>query len=42
MGNIQEKIELILSGHWKQGNIPKLWDGKTAQRIIQILQGIEL
>jgi UDP-N-acetylglucosamine 2-epimerase (non-hydrolysing) len=42
MGNIQEKIELILSGNWKQGNIPEFWDGKTAQRIIQILEGMEL
>ncbi len=40
--NIQEKIELILSGHWKQGTIPELWDGKTAQRIAQILQRMEL
>jgi UDP-N-acetylglucosamine 2-epimerase (non-hydrolysing) len=42
MGNIQEKIELILSGIWKESNIPEFWDGKTAQRIIEVLQGPEL
>lgn len=42
MSNTDEKIELILSGNWKQGSIPEFWDGKTAQRIIQILQRMEL
>jgi UDP-N-acetylglucosamine 2-epimerase (non-hydrolysing) len=41
MGNIQEKIELILSGIWKESNIPEFWDGKTAQRIIDILKRLE-
>jgi len=39
--NLEEKIELIFSGDWKQGKIPELWDGKTAQRIVDILKGIE-
>jgi UDP-N-acetylglucosamine 2-epimerase (non-hydrolysing) len=38
MENIQEKIELILSGNWKEGNIPEFWDGKSAQRILDILK----
>jgi UDP-N-acetylglucosamine 2-epimerase (non-hydrolysing) len=41
MENIQEKIELILSGNWKEGKIPEFWDGKTAHRIIEILQRVE-
>jgi len=41
MGNIQEKIELILSGNWKQGKFPELWDGKTGQRIAEILKKME-
>jgi len=27
-------FEMLLSGKWKKGNIPELWDGKTAERII--------
>jgi len=34
IGNISEKIDQILSGKWKQGKIPELWDGKTAERIV--------
>jgi UDP-N-acetylglucosamine 2-epimerase (non-hydrolysing) len=29
----------ILNGRWKQGTCPKLWDGKTAERIVGILTG---
>ena len=27
-------LEKLLSGNWKKGNIPQLWDGKTSDRII--------
>ncbi|MGK0138557.1 MAG: UDP-N-acetylglucosamine 2-epimerase (non-hydrolyzing) [Algoriphagus sp.] len=27
----------LFSGSWKKGEIPKLWDGKTAERIIECL-----
>ncbi len=37
MRNIEEKVELILSGTWKQGKVPKLWDGKTAEKIAEII-----
>ena len=40
--NIEEKINLILSGNWKQGKLPELWDGKTAQRIVDIIKRMEL
>jgi UDP-N-acetylglucosamine 2-epimerase (non-hydrolysing) len=40
--NIEEKINLILSGNWKQGKLPELWDGKTAQRIVNTLKRMEL
>ncbi len=36
--NIEQKIGLILSGNWKQGKLPELWDGKTAQRIVDSLR----
>jgi UDP-N-acetylglucosamine 2-epimerase (non-hydrolysing) len=39
--NIEQKIDLILSGDWKQGKLPELWDGETAQRIANILKGME-
>jgi len=32
---IKPAMEKLFSGHWKQGNIPDLWDGKTAERIVQ-------
>lgn len=34
---IKENFEHLLSGHWKQGQIPELWDGKTAERIVEHL-----
>src|SRR5690606_28978800 len=39
VGNDPEKIAQafkdLLSGHWKKGQIPELWDGKAARRIIE-------
>lgn len=41
--NIAPAFELLFSGNWKKGNIPKFWDGKTAKRIIhQILKIYQL
>jgi len=28
----------LLSGQWKKGNIPPLWDGKAAKRIVNVLE----
>ena len=28
----------ILAGNWKRGSIPYLWDGKTAQRIVEFIE----
>lgn len=43
IGTKPEAIELALtklfSGKWKPGKIPELWDGKSADRIIEILLG---
>jgi len=39
---LEEKADLILTGSWKQGKIPELWDGKTGQRIVDILKKMEL
>lgn len=37
---IPEALNRLFSGNWKKGSIPELWDGKAAERIIKILQGI--
>lgn len=34
---IKPALEKLLSGHWKKGQIPEKWDGKTASRILSIL-----
>jgi UDP-N-acetylglucosamine 2-epimerase (non-hydrolysing) len=34
---IAPAFEKLFSGSWKKGTIPPLWDGKTAERIVQIL-----
>ncbi len=34
---IQPAMEKLFSGQWKKGSIPHLWDGKTAERIVDIL-----
>jgi UDP-N-acetylglucosamine 2-epimerase (non-hydrolysing) len=28
-----------MHGEWKQGELPERWDGRTAERIVQILTG---
>ncbi len=34
-------IDSIIAGNWKEGVVPDLWDGKTAQRIVQVLLNIK-
>jgi UDP-N-acetylglucosamine 2-epimerase (non-hydrolysing) len=34
---IKPAMEKLFSGKWKKGAIPELWDGKTAERIIDAL-----
>ena len=37
MSNIEEQSARILSGQWKRGKVPALWDGRTAERIAQVV-----
>ena len=41
VGNDPRKLfdafEVLLSGNWKQGKIPELWDGKASRRIVNHL-----
>jgi UDP-N-acetylglucosamine 2-epimerase (non-hydrolysing) len=34
---IEPAMKKLLNGQWKKGGIPPLWDGKTSERIIDIL-----
>ena len=34
LDKIIEAFKILLSGQWKQGQIPELWDGKAAERIV--------
>lgn len=38
---IKPAMEKLFSGNWKKGNIPELWDGETAERIVEILINIK-
>jgi UDP-N-acetylglucosamine 2-epimerase (non-hydrolysing) len=38
MGTVEERSAAILGGRWKQGKVPALWDGRTAERITQVVR----
>lgn len=35
--NLVPALQKLFAGEWKQGGIPKMWDGKTAERIVDII-----
>ena len=35
--DIVSYIKKMVKGDWKKGGIPELWDGKTAERIVEII-----
>ena len=35
--NIPVFLEKLFSGNWKKGKIPKLWDGNTSKRIVDVI-----
>jgi UDP-N-acetylglucosamine 2-epimerase (non-hydrolysing) len=35
--NIKPALNKLFAGNWKKGGIPELWDGKTAERIVDVL-----
>jgi len=37
---ILKYVNIILNGSYKNGKIPPLWDGKTAKRIVGILERV--
>ena len=34
---IHPRTAKLFAGQWKKGGIPELWDGKAAERIVEIL-----
>lgn len=39
---IKPAMEKLFSGQWKKGDIPELWDGNTAKRIIDIISQLNI
>ena len=39
---IKPALDKLFAGEWKKGAIPELWDGQTAERIIEILSALEI
>ena len=39
---IKPAMEKLFSGKWKKGSIPELWDGKTSERIVDVLLKLDL
>ncbi len=39
--NIRPALQTLYSGRWKKGAVPPLWDGHTAERIVDILANME-
>jgi UDP-N-acetylglucosamine 2-epimerase (non-hydrolysing) len=39
--SIRPAMDILFEGNWKRGNIPELWDGKTAARIVDILLSLK-
>ena len=40
--SIKPALEKLFAGKWKKGSIPDLWDGKTAERIVNKLLELKL
>ena len=40
--NIKKSFKKLLSGNWKKGSIPELWDGKTSERIVSHILEFEI
>ena len=35
--NIKPALDTLFAGRWKKGGIPPLWDGRAAERIVEVL-----
>ena len=34
---LRDALTQLMAGQWKHGDLPDRWDGRTAERIVQIL-----
>ena len=41
-GRLAEAVTDMIEGKWKKGNLPDRWDGRSAERIVQILLEMRL
>ncbi|WP_106484915.1 UDP-N-acetyl glucosamine 2-epimerase [Bacteroides sp. Marseille-P3684] len=41
MKELAEALRVLRRGEWKTGSLPERWDGRTAERILQILEEIK-
>ncbi len=41
ISSVEAQSDRVLSGGWKQGCVPELWDGRTAERIVQVMLKFE-
>lgn len=39
-GKVRDAVKRMISGQWKKGAIPELWDGHAAKRIVDAIEGI--
>ena len=37
--SLHDALHRMIAGEWKSGDLPDRWDGRTAERIVQILLG---
>ncbi|HOX24763.1 MAG TPA: UDP-N-acetylglucosamine 2-epimerase (non-hydrolyzing) [Candidatus Krumholzibacteria bacterium] len=38
LATLPGQVQTIRAGNWKRGRVPDLWDGRTAERIAEVLQ----
>ena len=38
--SLHDALHRMIAGEWKSGDLPDRWDGRTAERIVQILLGV--
>lgn len=39
--NVKPAMDKLFSGNWPKGNIPELWDGASAERIVNVLKDLD-
>jgi len=42
MDSLADAFKKVKAGSWKKGAIPELWDGRTSQRIVDVLLKLKL